>query len=146
MKKVMSFIGCALFVAAMTVSCAQKNAEEATEPETENTEAVATEATSIETAASTCNEADHQAMMTAAQEAGMAKCNCYKTDAASVEACIKSILSEKYAQYQDNEEFKAEMDATYQNCLKEKVSDAAKDATQKGISAAAEGISNALKK
>lgn len=140
----MTFIGCALFVAAMAVSCGQKNAEQATEAET--VEEIANEAAPAAVESATCSDADHQAMMTAAQEAGMAKCNCHKTDAASVEACIKGLLAEKYAQYQDNEEFKAEMDATYQNCLKEKVTDAAKDAADKGIKAGAEALSNALNK
>ena len=142
MKKVLSFIGCALFVAAMTVACGHKNAEETTDslPVEEMTEQPA----AVE-AAATC-DADHQAMLSAAQEAGLAKCNCYKTDAASVEACIKSILSEQYAKYQDNEEFKAAMDEAYQNCVKEKVADAAKDAANKGIQEGAKALSNALNK
>lgn len=143
MKKVLSFFGCALFVAAMTISCASKNAEEAVvedEAVVENAE----EAAPAE-AAATC-DMDRQAMLDAAAEAGRAKCNCYKTDAASVEACIKSILAQSYAAYQDNEEFKAAMEAEYQSCVKEKVSAAAKDAANKGIKEGANALSDALSK
>lgn len=143
MKKVLSFIGCALFVAAMAVSCKNAPAEEAVDTIVEETveETVATEA-----AATTTCDMDRQAMLDAAAEAGRAKCNCYKTDAASVEACIKSILAQSYAAYQDNDEFKAAMEAEYQSCVKEKVKDAAKDAADKGIKEGAKALSNALNK
>lgn len=143
MKKVLSFLGCALFVAAMTISCASKNAEEAID----STEVVVEEAVEAAPAevAATC-DIDRQAMLDAAAEAGRAKCNCYKTDAASVEACIKSILAQSYAAYQDNEEFKAAMEAEYQSCVKEKVTAAAKDAANKGISEGAKAVSDAFSK
>lgn len=137
MKKFLSFFGCALFVAAMTISCASKNAEEATDETVVAEEAVetATEAT-----------VDNTAMLNAAIEAGRAKCNCYQTDPASVEACIKAILSESYAAYQDNDEFKAAMNAEFDKCVKEKAKDAAKDAANKGIKEGANALSNALNK
>ncbi len=130
MKKVLSFFGAALFVAAMTVSCGN-NKTEAVDSMVEET------IENVEQAAPAAVEAavdmDRQAMLDAAAEAGRAKCNCYKKDAASVEACIKSILSQSYAAYEGNEEFKAAMEAEFNSCVKEKVADAAKEAANEGI-------------
>lgn len=145
MKKVLSFVGCALFVAAMTVSCGNNNqaAEDTLAEDTILTEAVE-EVAPVE--ATEMSEADHQAMLDAAAEAGRAKCNCYKTDAASVESCIKSILSETYAAYEGNEEFKAAMEEEYNNCIKEKATAAAKEAGDKAVKEGAKAIANQLKK
>ena len=144
MKKVLAFVSCAMFVAAMTVACGHKNAEAVDSTVEETVEEVATEAAPVE--AATMSDAEHQAMLDAAAEAGRAKCNCYKTDAASVESCIKSILSESYAAYEGNEEFKAAMEAEYNNCIKEKVSAAAKEAGDKAVKEGAKAIANQLKK
>ncbi len=145
MKKVLSFIGCAMFVAAMTVSCGHKNAEEAVDSTAEATvEEVAPEATAVE--AATMSDAEHAAMLDAAREAGRAKCNCYKTDAASVESCIRSILAQKYADYQNNEEFKATMEEEFNSCVKEKATAAIKDAANEGIKAGANAIADKLNK
>ena len=141
MKKVLSFVGCALFVAAMTISCGN-NKQEATDSIAEDS--IVTEA--VEEIAPEMSEADHQAMLDAAAEAGRAKCNCYKTDAASVESCIQSILSETYAAYEGNEEFKAAMEEEYNNCIKEKATAAAKEAGDKAVKEGAKAIANQLKK
>lgn len=147
MKKVLSFIGCALFVAAMTISCGHKNAEEAVDS-TEYTveEAAVEEVVPIEAAAesTTMSEAEHAAMLDAAREAGRAKCNCYKTDAASVESCIKSILQQTYAAYEGNEEFKSVMEEEFNSCVKEKATAAVKDAANEGIKAGANALSDKL--
>ena len=142
MKKVLSFVGCALFVAAMTVACGHKT--EVVDSTVEET--IEEAAAPVEAAACAMSDADHQAMLDAAREAGRAKCNCYKTDAASVESCIKSILSETYAAYEGNEEFKAVMEEEYQSCIKEKATAAAKEAANEGIKAGANALSNALNK
>ena len=143
MKKVLSFVGCALFVAAMAISC-KNNQEAATDTFAEDTTVM--NAVEEVATADQMSDADHQAMLDAAAEAGRAKCNCYKTDAASVESCIKSILSESYAAYEGNEEFKAAMEAEYNNCIKEKVSAAAKEAGDKAVKEGAKAIANQLKK
>ncbi len=143
MKKVLSFVGCALFVAAMAISC-KNNQEAATDTLAEDTTVM--NAVEEVATADQMSDADHQAMLDAAAEAGRAKCNCYKTDAASVESCIKSILSESYAAYEGNEEFKAAMEAEYNNCIKEKVSAAAKEAGDKAVKEGAKAIANQLKK
>lgn len=148
MKKVLSFVGAALFVAAMTVSCGNNNTE-ATDSVCDSTvenAACCDEQAAQPVEAVAMTDAEHQAMMDAAAEAGRAKCNCYKTDAASVEACIKSILSESYAAYQDNEEFKAAMEAEFNNCVKEKATAAIKEKADEGIKAGAKAISESLKK
>lgn len=146
MKKVLSFVGCALFVAAMTISCGHKNAEEAVDSTMEaveqaveeTTEAACTEATA------TMSDAEHAAMLDAARQAGQAKCNCYKTDAASVESCIKSILSQSYAAYQDNDEFKTAMEDEFNKCVKEKATAAVKEAGDKAIKAGASALADKL--
>ena len=142
MKKVLSFVGCALFVAAMAISC--KSNQEATDTLVEDTTVM--NAVEEVAAAEEMSEADHQAMLDAAAEAGRAKCNCYKTDAASVESCIKSILSETYAAYEGNEEFQAAMEEEYNNCIKEKATAAAKEAGDKAVKEGAKAIANQLKK
>ena len=142
MKKVLSFVGCALFVAAMAISC--KSNQEATDTLVEDTTVM--NAVEEVATADQMSEADHQAMLDAAAEAGRAKCNCYKTDAASVESCIKSILSESYAAYEGNEEFQAAMEEEYNNCIKEKATAAAKEAGDKAVKEGAKAIANQLKK
>lgn len=142
MKKVLSFVGCALFVAAMTVSCGNKNqaAADSIAEDTILTEAVEEIATPAE------GEADNSAMLAAAAEAGQKICECTKGDAASIESCMTSILEAGYAQYSGNEEFAAAVRAEIENCVKEKATAAAKDAAQKGVKAGANAIANQLKK
>ena len=147
MKKVLSFIGCALFVAAMTVSCGQKNAENndtVCDSTIEN--AVVENAVEQVAPAAEMSDAEHTAMIDAAREAGRAKCNCYKTDPASVESCIKSILTESYAAYQNNEEFKSVMEEEFNSCVKEKANEAAKKAVDEGVKAGAKALSDKLGK
>ena len=143
MKKVLSFVGCVLFVAAMTVACGHKNTEAVDSTVEENVEAACCEKT-VE--AATMCDAEHEAMLNAARQAGQAKCNCYKTDPASVESCIKSILAESYAAYKDNEEFKAAMEEEFNSCVKDKATAALKDAANEGVKEGAKALSGALNK
>ncbi len=146
MKKIYTFVGCALFIAAMSVSCGNNNAETADSiADTTPVENVIEEpAPEAEAQAPAMSEADHAAMLDAAREAGRAKCNCYKKDAASVEACIKSILAQSYAAYENNEEFKAAMEEEFNSCVKEKAKAAAKDAANDAAKSAASAIANKL--
>ncbi|MCR5822711.1 MAG: hypothetical protein K6F85_07360 [Bacteroidales bacterium] len=145
MKKVLFYIGCAMFVASMTVACNNnKNAENTDSIVEETVEEATTECTAEAVEATTMSDAEHAAMLNAAREAGRAKCNCYKTDPASVESCIRAILNESYAAYQDNEEFKSVMEEEFNSCVKEKVNAAAKDAADKGIKAGADALSKKL--
>lgn len=147
MKKALLIVSCALFMAGMTVSCNNNGNEEVAD--TIDTTIVDENCTNEETqsceAEATNNEAD-AAMLAAAKEAGQAKCNCYKKDAASVEACIRAILSERFAQYKDDDAFKAAMDEEFNRCVKAKVTEAAKETGDKAIKAGAEAISKQLKK
>lgn len=142
MKKVLSFIGCAIFVAAMTVACGHKNQEEVIDSANDTIENAVEQIAPAEG----MSDAEHAAMIDAAIAAGQAKCNCYKTDAASVEACINSILTESYAAYKDNEEFQARMNEEFESCVKSKVADATKDAVNQGVKAGAKAISDKLNK
>lgn len=148
MKKHLLFVAAALFLAGMTISCNNNAAEEAIDSvaDTTATEVVEenTEYTAECTEESTTVAADDPAMLAAAKEAAQAKCNCYKTDPASVESCIKSILSAKYAQYQGNDAFTKAMEAEYKQCIKEKAAAAAKEVGNKAVKEAAKGISNAI--
>lgn len=145
MKKTLFFFGCALFVAGM-ISCNNAQEEPATEEvaveEVAVEEPVAEEPAAVEETATV----DKTAVINAAKEAAQAKCNCYKTDPASVEDCIRAILTAEYAAYQNDTDFQATMEAEYKNCIKEKASAAAKKATDKAISAGADALSKKLQK
>ena len=148
MKKVLSFIGCAMFVAAMAVSCGQKNTENADSIiDSTAAECVAQDEAVEQVAPATeMTDAEHAAMLDAAREAGRAKCNCYKTDAASVESCIKSILTQSYAAYMNNEEFKAAMEDEFNTCVKEKAAEATKKAVDDGVKAGAKALTEKIGK
>ena len=147
MKKVTLFLGSALFVAGMMFSCGNNNAEAVEEDTTATEEVAAEEAPAPEAAAPVATSKEE--ILSKAREAGQAKCNCYKTDAASVEKCFQAILDQTYAAYKDDADFQAEMKAEYNRCIKGKVKDAAKDATNKavkeGAKAASEAATDALK-
>ncbi|MBP5758313.1 MAG: hypothetical protein J6W45_02795 [Bacteroidales bacterium] len=147
MKKVTLFLGSALFVAGMMFSCGNNNAEAVEEDTTATEEVKAEEAPAPEAAAPVATNKEE--ILSKAREAGQAKCNCYKTDAASVEKCFQAILDQTYAAYKDDADFQAEMKAEYNRCIKGKVKDAAKEATNKavkeGAKAASEAATDALK-
>ena len=145
MKKVLTIMGCAMLMAVMAVACNNKKTAE--EPVAdENTVAIEEAAPAQEAVENAAmSDADHQAMLDAAAEAGRAKCNCYKTDAASVESCIKSILQQSYADYEGNEEFKAAMEAEFNACVKEKATEAVTNAAEKAVKDGANALANKLK-
>ena len=122
-------------------SCGNNNAEAVEEDSAAITEEVTTdEATATEATPATTSKEE---ILSKAREAGQAKCNCYKTDAASVEKCFQAILDQTYAAYKDDADFQAEMKAEYNRCIKGKVQDAAKDATNKAVKAGAQAASEA---
>lgn len=142
MKKIMSFVACALFVAAMTVACGHKTAEEAVDS---TVEATVEEAACCE-AATTCEAASEAdaAMLAAAKEAGQAICNCTNGDATSIEKCMKSVLAAGYADYQGNEAFTTAVRAEIDNCIKAKATAAATEAVNEGIKAGANELAKKL--
>ena len=140
MKKVLTFVGCALFVAAMTVACGHKTAEEAVDSTAEAVEAVADECTAAPVEAAVENDAD-AAMLAAAKEAGQAICNCTKGDASSIESCMKSVLAASYAQYQGNDAFAAAVRSEINECIKAKATEKATEAVNEGVKAGAKELS-----
>ena len=143
MKKILSFVGCALFVAAMTVACGHKTAEEAVDSTCEAAveEAACCEAATVEAAC----DAD-AAMLAAAKEAGQAICNCTNGDATSIEKCMKSVIAAGYADYQGNDKFNAAVRAEIDNCIKAKATEAVKDTANEGIKAGANELAKKLGK
>lgn len=143
MKKGLFLFASMLFAAAIAVSCGNKNNEEEVEAEDSTAvEATVTdEPVAAEAAAPAVNKDE---MLSKAREAGRAKCNCYQTDPASVEACIKAILEQSYAAYKDDADFQAEMKAEFDRCVKEKATEAGKKAADEGIKKAAGAISDRL--
>lgn len=148
MKKVMSFIGCALFVAAMTVSCGNNNTEA-----TDTIDSTAVEATCCEEhteAVEAATEADADAeMMAAAQKAAEEICNCASADKTKIAACMKQILATSYQAYQNNDKFvnavKEGVGECAMNKAKEKVAEEANKAVDKAADKAAEELSKRIK-
>ena len=142
MKKGLFLFASMLFAAAIAVSCGNKNTEEEVNAEdsTAVEEATVTE-TNVEAAAPAVNKEE---ILSKAREAGRAKCNCYQTDPASVENCIKAILEQSYAAYKDDADFQAEMKAEFDRCVKEKATEAGKKAADEGVKKVAGAISDRL--
>ena len=127
MKKIISFLGCALFVAAMTVSCGNSNENaDSTAVDSTNTEAVEEQATTATDQAAT---ADNSAREAAIAEAAEKICNCASGDKTKIQECLKSIISTGYAAYKDDKAF---TDAVYEKALGCAVEKAANKAIEKG--------------
>ena len=125
MKKVISILGCALFVAAMTVSCGNSN---------ENTDS-----TAVDSAVATVEEQDAPAEQTATvdnsarqqaiAEAAEKICNCASGDKTKIQNCLKEVINTGYAAYKDDQDF---ADAVYEQALQCAVEKAANKAIEKG--------------
>jgi hypothetical protein len=142
MKKVLTFVSCALFVAAMSIACGHKTAEEAVDSTVEAT-VVEEVAAPVEAAAD--NDVD-AAMLAAAKEAGQAICNCTKGDASSIESCMKSVLAAGYADYQGNEAFTAAVRTEINNRIKAKATEKATEVANEAIKAGASELAKQIKK
>lgn len=126
MKKIISFVGCALFVAAMTVSCGNNNENNDSIADSANTEVAEEQAAApAEQTATVDNSAREQAIAEAAEKI----CNCASGDKTKIQECLKSIISTGYAAYQDDKAF---TDAVYNKALKCAVEKAASKAIEKG--------------
>jgi hypothetical protein len=127
MKKVISFLGCALFVAAMTVSCGNNNENtDSTAVENANTETVEEQAAApAEQTATVDNSARQQAIAEAAEKI----CNCASGDKTKIQNCLKEVINTGYAAYKDDKDF---ADAVYEQALKCAVEKAATKAVEKG--------------
>ena len=125
MKKVISFLGCALFVAAMTVSCGNSN---------ENTDSAAVDsaATTVEEQATPSEQTatvDNSARQQAIAEAAEKICNCASGDKTKIQNCLKEVINTGYAAYKDDQDF---ADAVYEQALQCAVEKAANKAIEKG--------------
>lgn len=146
MKKVLSFVGCALFVAAMTVSCGNNNTEA-----TDTIDSTAVEATveeqPAEQAVEATTEADADAaMMAAAQQAAEEICNCASADKTKIKNCMKQILSTSYQAYQNNDKFVKAVEEGVGQCAVNKVKEKAAQEVNKAVDKAADKAAEELSK
>lgn len=147
MKKVLSFVGCALFVAAMTVSCGNNNTE-ATDTIDSTAVEVAEEQPAEAVEAATECDAD-AAMMAAAQQAAEEICNCASADKTKIAACMKQIIATSYQAYQNNDKFVKAVEQGVGECAmnkaKAKVAEEANKAVDKAAEKAADELSKKIK-
>lgn len=147
MKKVLSFVGCALFVAAMTVSCGNNNTEATDTIDSTAVEAAEEQPTEAVEAATEC-DAD-AAMMAAAQQAAEEICNCASADKTKIAACMKQIIATSYQAYQNNDKFVKAVEQGVGECAmnkaKAKVAEEANKAIDKAAEKAADELSKKIK-
>ena len=142
MKKVMYFIGCALFVAAMTVACGgNDNNDTINNDSTNNDSNVNTETVENQTPANTDVTVDNGAREAAIAEAAEKICNCASGDQTKIQECLKSIITSGYAAYQNDEAFTK---AVYDKALKCAAEKAVNKAVEKGTEKAAEELSKQI--
>ncbi len=139
MKKVLSFVGAALFVAAMTVSCGNNNTEATDTIDSTAIETVDEPAAAVEEVSA---PVDNSARDLAIAEAAEKICNCASGDKTKLQECLKSIISTGYAAYKDDKSF---TDAVYEKALKCAAEKAATKAVDKVTDKAAEELSKKLK-
>lgn len=145
MKKVMSFLGAALFVAAMTVSCGNNNTE-ATDSVLDSTvDAACCEENAQAVEAATEADAD-AAMLAAAQQAAEEICNCASADKTKIAACMKQILATSYQAYQNNEKFVKAVEQGVGECAMNKAKEKAAQEVNKAVDKAAEKAADELSK
>ncbi len=141
MKKVLSFVGVALFVATMTVSCGNNNNEAVDSTELEAVEEVAEEnAQPVEVAA------ESDAMLAAAQQAAEEICNCASADQSKIAACMKQIIATSYQAYQDNDAFVNAVKEGVGQCAMDKAKAKAAAEVNKAVDKAAEKAADELSK
>ena len=141
MKKTLVLVGSVVFAAFLAVSCGNKQAAAAN---VEAVEEVAEEVVAEQAAEVVVDDAE---LLSAAQKAGLAKCDCYNAETKTInDDCIDAIFAGVDAAYKDNQKFIDEMDKTYKECMKEKAEAAAKDAAKAGANKAADAISKKLSK
>lgn len=147
MKKVLSFVGAALFVAAMTVSCGNNNNEATDTIDSTAVEAAEEQPAEAVEAATEC-DAD-AAMMAAAQQAAEEICNCASADKTKIAACMKQIIATSYQAYQNNDKFVKAVEQGVGECAmnkaKAKVAEEANKAVDKAAEKAAEELSKKIK-
>ena len=132
MKKVVLFLTSAMICAAMAACGGNTEATDSTACDT--TPAIEeTEIQAPATEASCCdNDARQQAIMDAAQQI----CNC-----GDIINCVNTVIDQSFAQYAQDDEFKAAVKAEAQKCIHEK---AKQKGLEEGKKAAKEGADKAI--
>lgn len=134
MKKVFLFFASAAICAVMA-SCGG-NAEAT---DTTNTDTTACEQTEV--AAPAAEDANNDARQAAIMDAAQQICNC-----GDVLNCVNTVIDQSFAQYANDEEFKAAVKAEAEKCIANKVKDAAVDKTKEvAKDAAKKGVEEGLK-
>ncbi|MBO7489586.1 MAG: hypothetical protein J6T88_04840 [Bacteroidales bacterium] len=135
MKKVFLFFASALICAAMA-SC-NGNAE-ATDSTMDST---AVDQTEVNEPATECTDANNDARMQAIMDAAQQICNC-----GDVLNCVNTVIDQSFAQYANDDEFKAAVKAEAEKCIANKVKDAAIEKAKEGTKEVAKkGVEEGLK-
>ena len=136
MKQVFLFCASAAICAVMA-SCGG-NAEAT---DTTNTDSIACEQTEVAAPAAECTDANNDARQAAIMDAAQQICNC-----GDVLNCVNTVIDQSFAQYANDEEFKAAVKAEAEKCIANKVKDAAVDKTKEvAKDAAKKGVEEGLK-
>lgn len=136
MKKVFLFFASAAICAVMA-SCGG-NAEAT---DTTNTDSAACEQTEVAAPAAECTDANNDARQAAIMDAAQQICNC-----GDILNCVNTVIDQSFAQYANDEEFKAAVKAEAEKCIANKVKDAAVDKTKEvAKDAAKKGVEEGLK-
>ena len=138
MKKVFLFLSSAMICAVMAACGGNAEATD-----TNAVDSAAIEQTEV--AEPACCDANNDARQQAIMDAAQQICNC-----GDITKCINTVIDQSFAQFAQDEEFKAAVKAEAEKCIANKVKDAAvekgkevaKDAAKKGVD---EGL-KALKK
>ena len=135
MKKVFLFFASAMICAAMAACGGNTEAEDTTALETTIDE------TEVAEPATECTEANNDARMQAIMDAAQQICNC-----GDVLNCVNTVIDQSFAQYAQDEEFKAAVKAEAEKCIANKVKDAAVDKTKEvAKDAAKKGVEEGMK-
>ena len=136
MKKVFLFLASAMICAAMA-ACSGNNTEA---EDTNAIDSTAIEQTEVEQPAACC-EADNDARQKAIMDAAQQICDC-----GDVLNCVNTVIDQSFAQYAQDEEFKAAVKAEAEKCIANKVKDAAIDKTKEvAKDAAKKGVEEGMK-
>lgn len=135
MKKVFLFLASAMICAAMAACGGNTEAED-------NTDSVAIDQVEINEPATECTDVNNDAARQAAiMEAAQQICNC-----GDLVNCVNTVIDQSFAQYANDEEFKAAVKAEAEKCIANKVKDAAIDKTKEvAKETAKKGIEEGMK-
>ena len=134
MKKVFLFLTSAMICAAMAACGGNTEAEDTTA-----IDSAAIEQTEVADPA--CCDANNDARMQAIMDAAQQICNC-----GDVLNCVNTVIDQSFAQYANDEEFKAAVKAEAEKCIANKVKDAAIDKTKEvAKDAAKKGVEEGMK-